>query len=123
MNSVFTDEQIASVTHAANKAYCEALGDTSQACWAEAPQWQRDSAIAGVANKRAFPDMTPAQQHESWFCHKVADGWTYGEVKDAEARTHPCMVPYDKLPPSQRAKDHIFGAICAAMLSVDAPVL
>ncbi len=115
---MFTDEQIAQVTHAANKAYCEALGDFSQQDWSEAPQWQRDSAIAGVAAKRADPAMTPEKQHESWFAHKVADGWVYGETKDAEAKTHPCMVPYDQLPAAQRAKDHIFGAIVTAMLAV-----
>lgn len=117
--SKFTDEAIAQVTHEANKAYCEALGDFSQPCWQEAPQWQRDSAIAGVAAKRSDPAMTPEKQHENWFNHKVADGWSYGEVKDAEAKTHPCMVPYSQLPSSQRAKDHIFGAICAAMLGVE----
>lgn len=106
------------VTHESNRAYCEALGDTSQVSWAEAPQWQRDSAIAGVAAKRANPEMTAADQHESWFAHKIADGWVYGEVKDADAKTHPCMVPYDQLPAAQRAKDHIFGAICKAMLAV-----
>lgn len=116
---MFTDEQIARVTHEANRAYCVALGDFSQVEWEVAPVWQQDSAIAGVAAKRANPSMTAADQHESWLAHKVTDGWVYGEVKDADAKTHPCMVPYGQLPAKQRAKDHIFGAICAAMFSVE----
>ena len=43
-----TVEGIARVAHEINKAYCEALGDTSQKGWADAPQWQIDSACNGV---------------------------------------------------------------------------
>lgn len=35
----------------------------------------------------------------------------YGEVKDGEAKTHPCLVPYEQLPPAQRLKDDLFAAI------------
>jgi len=42
------NKAIAEVCHEVNRAYREALGDTSQVSWLEAPQWQRDSAIAGV---------------------------------------------------------------------------
>jgi hypothetical protein len=41
-------EQIARVAHEVNRSYCEALGDTSQPEWESAPQWQRESAMAGV---------------------------------------------------------------------------
>lgn len=33
--------------------------------------------------------------------NKIADGWKYGEAKDPEAKTHPCLVPFDKLPEFQ----------------------
>jgi hypothetical protein len=46
--------------------------------------------------------------HENWTKDKVADGWVYGEVKDAAAKTHPCLVPYDQLPANQRFKDSLF---------------
>ncbi|MFO1531870.1 MAG: RyR domain-containing protein [Kiritimatiellia bacterium] len=36
---------------------------------------------------------------------KVRDGWKHGAVKDARARTHPCLVPYDGLPPDEQEKD------------------
>lgn len=41
----------------------------------------------------------------AWVSYKAADGWRYGPFKDPVAKTHPCMVPYDKLPPEQRVKD------------------
>jgi len=29
---------------------------------------------------------------------KLADGWKWGPVKDADAKTHPDMVAFEKLP-------------------------
>jgi hypothetical protein len=42
---------------------------------------------------------------------KKKDGWVYGEVKDAEAKTHPCIVPFEELPEFQKKKDALFCAI------------
>jgi hypothetical protein len=105
-------ELLAQAAHDVNAAYCHALGDTSQVPWTSAPDWQKESAIKGVEG--ALNGNTPEQSHASWMAEKVATGWTYGEVKDAEKKTHPCMVPYDKLPPDQRAKDAIFVAVVQA---------
>lgn len=111
-----TNEQIARVCHEANRAYCAALGDHSQLAWEDAPEWQRASAIGGVGFIQENPDAPPSASHESWWAQKRADGWTYGPVKDADRKTHPCCVPYDELPVEQRAKDYIFGAIARALL-------
>ena len=42
---------------------------------------------------------------------KINDGWVYGEVKDAEKKTHPCIVPFEELPEFQQKKDALFCAI------------
>jgi len=101
---------IAMMCHAINAAYCQSLGDDSQPTWDDAPDWQRQSAIAGVEMHLANPDATPEQSHESWYAQKEAEGWTYGEVKDAEKKEHPCFLPYDELPIEQKAKDYLFRA-------------
>lgn len=108
---LFTDEQIARVCHDANRAYCITQGDESQLPWPDAPDWQRESAINGVRFHRSNPSSTPADSHNNWLKEKIADGWVYGEVKDPNAKTHPCVVQYDQLPAFQRVKDHIFVAI------------
>jgi hypothetical protein len=108
-----TAEQVARVCHEANRAWCAANGDHSQHAWDEAPDWQRASAIEGI--QTALDGATPEQQHEAWSAFKVRDGWVYGPVKDAEAKTHPCLVPYGELPPEQRAKDHLFVAVVNAL--------
>lgn len=104
-------ELIAQVAHEINRAYCDSLGDASQPAWADVPEWQQASALAGVDMHLANPDATPEQSHASWLAQKVADGWVYGEVKDAEKKQHPCCVPYDELPPEQKAKDYLFRAV------------
>lgn len=110
-----TNNEIARVCHEVNKAYCHALGDHSQRGWDEAPQWQRDSAMLGVELHRNDPKAGPEASHVSWWAEKVADGWIYGPVKDAAVKTHPCMVPFEKLPVEQQAKDYIFRAVVLAL--------
>lgn len=101
--------EAARAAHEANRMYCESIGDASQAPWDEAPEWQRVSAIKGV--RAAILGATPRESHEGWLIEKRDTGWTYGPVKDAEAKTHPCMVEYDDLPPEQRVKDVIFLSV------------
>lgn len=107
-------QEIARVCHEANRAYCLALGDESQPRWEDAPDWQRESAIAGVEAHLEFP-RSPEESHELWLEHKRRDGWTYGRVKDPVAKTHPCFMPYDGLPLLERAKDRLFGSIVSAL--------
>ena len=110
--------EIAELCHEANRAYCAALGDHSQVKWSEAPDWQKESAMAGVRAVWSSPNRPPSASHESWYAHKEAEGWVYGPEKnpDAEPPTHPCMVPYDELPAAQKAKDFIFLAIANTCL-------
>lgn len=102
---------IAALAHEANRAYCLSIGDASQPSWADAPLWQRDSAIAGVRFTLDHPQSTPADVHASWLAAKVADGWRWGPTKDPSHKLHPCILPYDKLALEQRTKDVIFQAV------------
>jgi len=104
-------EEIARVCHEVNRAYCQALGDDSQPTWEEAPGWQKESALKGVDLHTGTPGAGPEASHESWMKEKVETGWVYGEKKDPEAKTHPCMVPFAGLPVDQQAKDFIFRAV------------
>lgn len=113
---MFDTETIARVCHEVNRAYCESMGDYSQKDWEHAPQWQRDSFIAGVKFHIDNPMATPEDSHHKWLAHKEADGWTHGPKKDEAKKEHPCFVPYHELPPEQRAKDYLFRGVVRAML-------
>lgn len=106
---------IAVVCHEANRAWCVGNADDSQKLWVEAEEWQRDSAIKGVLFRLENPDAKEDAQHNAWMKDKVDTGWVYGTIKDAEAKTHPCIVPFDQLPEFQQKKDKLFCAIVDAL--------
>ena len=108
---------IAKMCHEVNKAYCEHLGDTSQVPFEEAPDWQVQSAISGIQFHMENPEAGPRGSHENWMREKLAAGWQYGEEKNVEEKTHPCLVDYDELSAEQRAKDAIFVAIVRTFVS------
>jgi hypothetical protein len=106
---------IAMVCHEANRAWCQSEGDFTQKAWSQAEQWQRESAIAGVEFRLNNPDAGHYAQHNAWMADKIKDGWVYGLVKDAEKKTHPCIVPFEELPVFQQKKDALFCAIVDAL--------
>ena len=111
----FQVEHIAIVAHETNRVYCAQIGDFTQYPWANAPQWQKDSSINGVQFHLDNPDAGCSGSHENWLKVKEADGWKYGEVKDAEKKEHPCFVPYGNLPESQKVKDALFVGVVRAL--------
>lgn len=106
--------RVAEIAHEANRALCAAFGDHSHKPWSEAPGWQKDSAIKGVAFLLNNPKAGPEASHESWLAEKERTGWKYGPEKDPINKEHPCMVPYAELPAEQRAKDHVFRSVVLA---------
>lgn len=108
---------IAKAAHEVNRVWCEFIGDTPQPAWEDAPDWQVDSALAGVRFHLTNPDAGDDASHNAWLAHKQAEGWVYGPVKDAEATppTHPCMVPFDQLPREQQFKDRLFRTVVHAL--------
>ena len=107
---------IAHVCHEANRAWCAEHEDSTQLPWESAPDWQRHSAVAGVTYLAENPTVGSSALHTNWMRDKLKDGWVYGPGKDAEAKTHPCLVPFAELPRVQQAKDHLFAAIVHALL-------
>lgn len=110
-----TQMDIAKAAHEINRAYCQSLRDQSQPRWEDAPEWQRNSAIAGVKFHLDNPQAVPESSHQNWLAVKEQEGWVYGPVKDAEKKEHPCMVSFHELPREQQAKDYLFHAVVHAL--------
>jgi hypothetical protein len=108
-------EEIARICHEVNRGLCLATGDASQPSWADAPDWQKQSAVHGVEAIMKGEVRTPEDSHNNWCKEKVETGWTYGAVKDAVKKTHPCLVPYHELPVIQRLKDKLFTTIVQSL--------
>ncbi len=43
--------------------------------------------------------------HEVWARNRISEGWTRGPERDDTARTHPCLIPYEDLPESEKEYD------------------
>lgn len=106
-------ELIARVCHEANRVLQLANDEENYSyAWHLASPDQKHSAIEGV--KKALEGASAHELHNAWCLQKHADGWVYGETKDEGIKTHPCLVPYHKLPEEQRIKDHMFKNIVKA---------
>lgn len=112
---MISEEAIAAVCHEANRRYCHEIGDDSQKPWEEAPWQQKQSAIAGVAFVLRNPGLPPSAAHASWLKRKIEQGWTFGEAKDENLKTHPCIKVYEALPVDQQVKDMLFRSIVIAL--------
>ena len=45
--------------------------------------------------------------HENWADQRIKDGWTYGQKRDDENKTHPCLIPYEQLSEEEKEYDRI----------------
>jgi len=43
--------------------------------------------------------------HEIWAEKRINEGWRYGQTRNDEKLEHPCLVPYDELPDSEKEYD------------------
>lgn len=46
-----------------------------------------------------------ANSHDIWAAQRIKDGWTYGDTRDDSLKHHPCLIPYDELPESEKEYD------------------
>lgn len=53
----------------------------------------------------ALTEKIAENVHDVWAAGRIKEGWTYGEVKDAQKKTTPQLVPYDELPESEKEFD------------------
>ncbi|MGN0187977.1 MAG: PrsW family glutamic-type intramembrane protease [Candidatus Cryptobacteroides sp.] len=43
--------------------------------------------------------------HDVWSAGRISEGWSFGPVRDDQNKKHPCLVPYDELPDSEKEYD------------------
>jgi len=106
---------IARTVHEAIRAWKAAHGQDDMPGWESAEPWMRDSTLESVRFALADPQAPDSAQHDQWVEQKKRDGWRYGPVKDAAAKTHPMLVAFDALPEMERRKDGLIQAITRAL--------
>lgn len=53
----------------------------------------------------ALTERIAENVHDVWAVGRIAEGWTYGPVRDDAKKETPCLVPYNELPESERGFD------------------
>jgi hypothetical protein len=50
-------------------------------------------------------ELLARNAHDHWAQQRLADGWVYGSRRDDGRKEHPCLVPYESLPESEKQYD------------------
>ena len=50
-------------------------------------------------------ELIAKNTHEVWSENRMADGWTYGAERNDQKKHHPCLIPYEDLPESEKEYD------------------
>jgi hypothetical protein len=53
----------------------------------------------------ALTERLAENAHDIWAAQRIAQGWSFGLQRDDGKKLHPCLVPYDQLPDSERDYD------------------
>ena len=40
-----------------------------------------------------------------WAEARISQGWTFGEKRNDDLKTHPCLIPYEELPEEEKEYD------------------
>lgn len=50
-------------------------------------------------------ELIAKNTHDVWSESRMKEGWVYGEMRDDEKKHHPCLIPYEDLPESEKEYD------------------
>lgn len=110
----FTDTEIleiSKIAHETMREYKESLGEPLPA-WDNAAQWMKDSTVDTIKDIMSDPSKTAEDIHNEWMRQKIASGWKYGPVKDAEQKTNPLLIPFNNLTVQEKIKDSLMSEVC-----------
>jgi hypothetical protein len=74
------------------------------------------SAVEVEGHLVALTELLANHAHDLWALQRLSEGWTWGPTRCDTARTHPCLVPYEDLPESEKEYDrNTLGTIRAVI--------
>jgi hypothetical protein len=69
------------------------------------PQPIDTSRVVLPADLEALTELLARNAHENWAQQRLRDGWRHGPRRDDAKMEHPCLVPYEQLPETEKAYD------------------
>lgn len=65
------------------------------------------SSIVLPADLTDLTERLAENAHDLWAEQRLSQGWSYGAQRDDDQKQHPCLVPYDQLPDSEKEYDRL----------------
>lgn len=50
-------------------------------------------------------ELLAMNTHNNWAQQRLSDGWRYGPERNDGRKEHPCLIPYEELPESEKQYD------------------
>ena len=69
------------------------------------PQPLDTSQIELSADLSELTELLAKNTHDIWAQQRIKDGWKYGAERNDVEKLHPCLVPYEDLPESEKEYD------------------
>ena len=63
------------------------------------------SAVSLDGGLLLLEEMLARNAHDVWAKQRMASGWKYGPQRDDLRKEHPCLIPYEQLPESEKEYD------------------
>ncbi len=63
------------------------------------------SAVTLPAEVADLTELLARNTHDTWAQARLAQGWTFGPVRDDAAKKHPDLIPYEELEDSEKEYD------------------
>ena len=99
-------ESLSPFLKASNRAAADSLATKLALLLPEAQEVTPEACSRAYALWQASGrDAFRRNEHERWSRFYRYYNWQYGPEKNEQARTHPCLVPYDSLSPAEKEKD------------------
>jgi len=69
------------------------------------PKPLNTSKVKLSADLLELTELLAKNTHDIWAVQRIAEGWKYGAERNDERKEHPCLVPYEDLPESEKEYD------------------
>lgn len=110
-------EKIAQVAYAAIQEWCVVTKQEFNVPWAHlSPDYQNHIKVVVARAFTAMEVPTAKELHARCLAEGINAGWTHGDHVDRKKKTHPDILPWEKLSFDQRMKDFLFSNILRAFI-------